>query len=113
MATDSEQMIRRRVPLSVYWPETIEVELARYPRIGTLQAELRKTGFVRLSQLEAASGGLLSDSGPYREKVFSCLRALLQEIYQQGLASLEADLVKGPISFTSRYLLLWAYKCEM
>jgi hypothetical protein len=25
---------------------------------------------------------------------------------------MEADLLKAPISFTSRYLLLWAYKRE-
>jgi hypothetical protein len=29
VATDSEHMIRRRQPLSVYWHETIEAELAR------------------------------------------------------------------------------------
>jgi ubiquinone/menaquinone biosynthesis C-methylase UbiE len=110
LATDSENIIRSREPLSVYWPETVEAELARYPRIATLQAELREIGFVRLSQLEVASRSLLTDSGPYRAKVFSCLRSLPQEIYQQGLARLEADLVQGPVSFTSKYLLLWANK---
>jgi ubiquinone/menaquinone biosynthesis C-methylase UbiE len=112
VATDSEDMIRCRAPLSLYWPETVEAELARYPSIGTLQAELHKADFVRLGQLEVESGGLLPDSGPFRAKVFSCLCALPAEVYQQGLARMEADLVKGPISFTSRYLLLWAYKCE-
>jgi SAM-dependent methyltransferase len=110
VATDSEQMIRCRQPLSVYWPETIEAELARYPSIGTLQAELHKVGFVRLGHFEVTSSGLLTDSGPYRAKVFSCLRALPKEAYQQGLARLEANLVKGPVSFTSQYLLLWGRK---
>jgi SAM-dependent methyltransferase len=112
VATESEQMIRCRAPLSVYWPETIEVDLARYPRIGTVQSELHKAGFVRLDQLEVESGGLLPDSGPFQAKVFSCLRALPDEVYQQGLAHLEADLLKGAISFTRRYLILWAYKRE-
>jgi hypothetical protein len=44
----------------------------------------------------------------HRAKVFSCLRSLSEEIYQQGLARLEADLVRGPVSFTSKYMLLWA-----
>jgi len=46
----------------------------------------------------------------HRAKVFSCLRSLSEEIYQQGLARLEADLVRGPVSFTSKYMLLWAKK---
>jgi SAM-dependent methyltransferase len=112
LATDSESIIRSREPLSIYWPQTVEAELARYPRVETLRAELREAGFVRLSQLEVESGGLLPDSGPFRAKVFSCLRALPEEVYQQGFARMEADLVKGPISFMSRYLLLWAFKCE-
>jgi SAM-dependent methyltransferase len=110
VATDSEHMIRRRQPLSVYWPETIEAELARYPSIATLRAELCETGFVRLGQREVATRGRLTDPGPYRARVFSCLHALPEEVYQQGLARLEADLAKGPVPFTSRYLLLWAHK---
>ena len=46
----------------------------------------------------------------HRAKVFSCLRSLSEEIYQQGLARLEADLVRGSVSFTSKYMLLWAKK---
>ena len=110
LATDSENTIRSREPLSIYWPETVEAELARYPRVETLRAELREAGFVRLSALEVASRGFQTNSGPYRAKVFSCLRSLPEEIYQQGLARLEADLVQAPVSFTSKYMLLWANK---
>ena len=84
--------------------------MARYPRVETLRAELREAAFVRLSALEVASRGSLTDSGHYRAKVFSCLSSLSEEIYQQGLARLEADLVQGPVSFTSEYMLLWANK---
>ena len=45
IATDSEEIIRNRTPLSVYWPETIEIELARYPRMKTLETELRDYWF--------------------------------------------------------------------
>jgi SAM-dependent methyltransferase len=110
VATDSEQMIRRRQPLAVYWPETIDNELVRYPSIARLRAELCEARFVRLGQREVASLGWLTDPGPYRAKVFSCLQALPEEVYQRGLARLEADLAKSPIQFTSRYLLLWAHK---
>jgi hypothetical protein len=103
-------MIRRRQALSVYWPETIETELARYPSIARLRAELCEGRFVRLGQREAGYRGWLTDPGPYRAKVFSCLHALPEEVYQQGLARLEADLAQGPVAFTIRYLLLWAHK---
>ena len=110
LATETENIIRSREPLSIYWPETVEAELARYPRVETLRAEPREAGFVRLSAIEVASRGFLTNSGPYRAKVFSCLRSLPEEIYQQGLARLEADLVQAPVPFTSKYMLLWAKK---
>jgi ubiquinone/menaquinone biosynthesis C-methylase UbiE len=110
LATDSEQIIRRRQPLSVYWPDTIKVELARYPEIAPLLTELSEAKFVRLGQQEIEACGWITDPAPYRAKVFSCLRALPEEVYQQGRAQLEADLQKGPIPFASRYLLLWAHK---
>ena len=36
--TDSTEIIRHRQPLSVYFPETIEVDLQRYPGISDLRA---------------------------------------------------------------------------
>jgi len=110
VATDSEQIIRRRQPLSVYWPETVEAELALYPSIAKLRAELVEASFVRLSQQEIVSSGWLTDPSPYRAKVFSCLHALSEEVYLQGLSRLEDDLAKGPLAITSNYLLLWARK---
>ena len=40
----------------------------------------------------------MASTGPYRAKVFSCLRALPEEVFEQGLKRLEADLAKGPVS---------------
>ena len=41
--TDSEWIIRNRIPLSSYFPDTVEPELARYPRIADLERDsLRK-----------------------------------------------------------------------
>jgi len=79
-----------------------QIDGTHYPRVETLRTELREAGFDRLSALDVASQGFLPDSGPYRAKVFSCLRSLSEEIYQQGLARLEADLVQGPVSFKSK-----------
>ncbi len=110
IATDSEEIIRNRTPLSVYWPETIEIELARYPRTDTLESELRDAGLVDLRQEEVRAVALLSDLAPYRAKAFSCLRLLSEDAFQRGLERLETDFTKGPIPSISRYLLLWAKK---
>jgi ubiquinone/menaquinone biosynthesis C-methylase UbiE len=107
-ATDSEEIIQSRAPLSIYWPETIELELARYPRINALESELQAAGFVNLRREEVSATGLLTDSTPYRSKVFSALRLLPEPTFERGLRRLEADLAKGPVPSVSRYLLLWA-----
>jgi SAM-dependent methyltransferase len=95
LATDSENIIRSREPLSVYWPETVEAELARYPYIETLRAELREAGFVLLSALDVASRGFLTDSGPYRAKVFPCLRSLSEESTNRAWHAWKPTLFKG------------------
>ncbi|HYZ74260.1 MAG TPA: class I SAM-dependent methyltransferase [Chthoniobacterales bacterium] len=108
IATDSEEIIRNRKPLSTYWPETIELELARYPRIDTLEVELREAGLLNLRQEEVCTTGWLGDLSAYRAKAFSALRLLPEDAYQRGLRRMETDLAKGPISSTCRYLLVWA-----
>ncbi|HXM01774.1 MAG TPA: class I SAM-dependent methyltransferase [Chthoniobacterales bacterium] len=108
IATDSEEIIRKRTPLSIYWPETIELEFARYPRIDRLETELRNAGFVNLRREEVGATDWLSDLSPYRAKAFSALRLLSEPTFERGLRCLEADLAKGPIRSLSCYLLLWA-----
>ena len=49
-ATDSEWIIRHRVPLATYFPETVEVELARYPPIAALRALYEQAGFVEINE---------------------------------------------------------------
>ena len=46
--TDSEEIIRRREILSGYFPETVEVELARYPRIAHLESWMAAAGLVAI-----------------------------------------------------------------
>lgn len=108
IATDSEEIIRNRKPLSTYWPETIDLELARYPPIDTLDIELRAAGLHNLRPEEVSTTGRLRDLSPYRAKAFSALRLLSEDTYERGLRRLEAEFAKSPILFVSRYLLLWA-----
>ncbi len=108
--TDSEWIIRHREPLALYFPETIGVELARYPNTRTLRAEIAAAGFGCLKEETAAHTYYLTDAAAYREKTYSSLHYLSDEAFQRGLARLEADLHNGPILCTSRYVLFWGTK---
>lgn len=108
--TDSEWIIRNREPLARYFPETVGVELARYPTTRTLCSEISAAGFGCLKEEAAAHTYYLTDAAAYREKTYSSLLYLSNEAFQRGLAHLEADLESGPILCTSRYILLWGSK---
>ncbi len=107
LVTDSPEIIRAREPLSTYFPETVEAELARYPSIVTLGTELRAAGFSDIAEVEVEFRQELADIEPYRAKVFSSLQLISQEAFERGLLRLERDFNSGPISCVSRYVMLW------
>lgn len=108
--TDSERIIRSRRPMAVYFPETIDVELRRYPRMTDLREEMGRTGFAGISQETVEFAFQLTDAGAYRDKAFSSLHVIPQEAFERGLTRMEHDLRSGPISCVSRYLMLWGTK---
>jgi ubiquinone/menaquinone biosynthesis C-methylase UbiE len=105
--TDSEWIIRHRQPLAAYFPETVEVELARYPRVPEILAMMRAAGFRETSESLAEFPYQLADAGPYRDRAFSSLHLIPPEAYARGLERMEADLRRGPIPCVSRYVLIW------
>lgn len=105
--TDSIDVIRRRRPLSNYFPETIAVEEARYPAIAYLADRMEQTGFVNIETQEVAFGYWLHDIQPYQDKAFSCLHLIPDEAFGHGIERLQTDLALGPISALSLYTLLW------
>ncbi len=107
--TDSEWIIRNR-PLSLYFPETVEVELRRYPRIGVLRKIMARAGFRQISETMVETHDSLSDIQPYRDKAFSSLHLISEEAFQRGIERMERELLSGPILRTIRYLLLWGAK---
>lgn len=109
VVTDSEWMIRNRLQ-SLYFPETIEVELARYPSIATLRAELAHAGFGALREQSVERSYEITDAAAYRAKAFSSLLYISDQAFEGGLARLESDLKRGPLQKTSRYMMLWATK---
>jgi SAM-dependent methyltransferase len=105
--TDSKEIIRQRSPLSIYFPETMALELQRYPRIADLREMMRQAGFSDLQETGAEFRYTLSDIQMYRDKAFSSLYLISEEAFTAGIRRMEHDLADGPIPYVSRYLLLW------
>ena len=107
-ATDSAADIARRRPLSSHFPETVPIELARYPAIETLRQEQADAGLTDLSEEYVELVYDLQDAQPYHDRAFSSLHLIPDDAFRRGLARLEADLAHGPVPCRSLYTLLWA-----
>lgn len=110
IVTDSEEILRNRQPQSVYFPETVAVELSRYPAIELLRTELIGAGFVELTEAAVEFSSVLPEIEAYRTQVFSSLRLIPKEAFARGMARLKHDFEQGPIPWVSRYLMLWGVK---
>jgi ubiquinone/menaquinone biosynthesis C-methylase UbiE len=108
IATDTPEIIRNREPLATFFPETVAVDLARYPHPDMLRAELREAGFADLAEEQVDFRTEIEDIDAYRQRTFSCLRLISDEAFQRGLSRLEHAIHIGPVPLVSRYLLLWA-----
>ena len=108
--TDSEDIIRRRQPLANYFPETVEPELKRYPRIHDLRQMMDTAGFEGIFEESVEFQTAIQDIQAYRDKAFSSLYLIPPEAFERGIRRMEADLLLGPIQVISRYLLLWGVK---
>lgn len=105
--TDSEWMIRCRQPLAAYFPETVEAELKRYPKLSQLQVMMSRAGFSQIAETTVEYHYNLTNIQPYVNKAYSALHVISEAAYQAGLAKMKADLQRGPIPCVSRYVLLW------
>ncbi len=105
--TDSEEIIRNREPLAIYFPETVKADLKRYHPIAELREEMETAGFVKLSETTVEFTYLLTDIQAYKDKAFSCLHLISKGSFKRGIEEMERDLETGSIKCTPRYLLLW------
>jgi ubiquinone/menaquinone biosynthesis C-methylase UbiE len=110
--TDSEEIIRCREVLSGYFPETVEVELARYPRIVHLEAWMTAAGLVETDVVVVEEPYEVTSAQPFRDKAYSSLHLISHEAWRAGVERLERDLVRGPIRGVSRYACVWGRKPE-
>lgn len=105
--TDSHDTIPRRRPLSSHFPETVTVELQRYPPVPRLLEEMAGAGFVEPRLVEVSRNYDLDDIQAYRDRAFSSLLLIEEEAFRRGISRLEADLARGPIPCISLYTIIW------
>lgn len=106
--TDSEYTLRNRQPLATVFPETIDVELARYPRIPFLTRLLKEVGFTDIQDVVVEFSFRMNDIQAFRDKAYSSLHLISEEAFHRGITRLEDELdEKGYIQNISRYMLLW------
>jgi len=108
--TDSEWIIRHRTPLAAYFPETVAVDLERYPRSDQLYQAMRAAGLAEFAEHQVEFPYQLTDAQVYRDKAFSSLHLIREEAWRCGLERMEEDLRSGPIPCMSRYVLVWGTK---
>jgi SAM-dependent methyltransferase len=110
IATDSAEDIAARIPLSSYFPETVAVELRRYPAIETIEAELSAAGFAVEPALHVSRRYPLTDISGYETKSYSSLLLISDEAHQRGLCHMRSDLERGPIEALSLYTIVVAVR---
>ena len=109
-ATDSEWIVRHREPLAVYFPETADVDLDRYPAIAELREAMNDCSFGEIGENMVEFAYRRTDLYAYRNKAFSVLHLIPDEAFLRGIERMEQDLRAGSIPGVSRYLLLWGTK---
>jgi len=107
--TDSEAIIKTRT-LARYFPDTIRVDMARYPKIGKLRVDMKAAGLTKAREKTVTMKYKIADLAPYQAKAFSCLRLITGRAFKDGITRMEEDLKRGPIKAESKYLMLWAEK---
>lgn len=108
--TDSEWIISHREPLATFFPETIEVNLQRYPTVAELVEGKKQAGFKNIVETMTDHPYTLQTAVGYKNKAYSSLHLISEAAFTQGLQQLEAALSKGPMQCHSYYLLIWGQK---
>ena len=108
--TESPELIVRRKPLSIYFPETAAADMKRYPSVTNLRLWMTRAGFTAQREKVHSHPYEKKDVKDYKDKAYSCLHMISEEAFTAGLKRMEADLQNGPIACLSQYLFLWGSK---
>jgi ubiquinone/menaquinone biosynthesis C-methylase UbiE len=110
IVTESEDDLRNRTPQVTYFPETIGVELERYPAIAEIETELEAAGLEIGAEIAVSMPQEVDDIAPYRDKAFSSLHLIPDQAFRAGLERMRDDLKRGPIPGVRRYTIVVARK---
>jgi SAM-dependent methyltransferase len=108
--TDSREIILQREVLSGYFPDTVDLELARYPRISQLRTWMAAAGLRELQVSMVEEPYELASIGPFRDRAYSSLHLIAEEAWRAGLEHLEHDMARGPVRGVSRYACVWGHR---
>ena len=106
IGTESEDDIRNRTPQVTYFPDTIAVELSRYPTVEMIQQELLDASFEVGETIPVSMPHEVTDLAPYRDKAFSSLHLISEEAFAAGIERMERDVAAGPITGVRRYTII-------
>lgn len=108
--THAEELIRNSMLLSRYFPETVAVNIARYPTVDEHREWMTRAGFREFSETVVSHPVTVTDSECYASKANSTLHMIPADAFERGLKRLERDLAAGPVTGLRRYLGLWGTK---
>ncbi len=94
--TESFWMIRARKPFAFYFPETVKVDLLRYPNPSVSRNMMELAGFENFISQEVTFTFLRSDIQDFRDKAYSCLHLISEDGFRKGIEQMEADLKLAP-----------------
>jgi SAM-dependent methyltransferase len=110
VVTESEADLRNRTPQITYFPETLDVDLNRYPSLDAIETELNDAGFELMKRTSVSMQQEVSDSSPFRDKAFSSLHLIPDGAFERGLALMQNDLRRGSITGVRRYTIVAAQR---
>jgi SAM-dependent methyltransferase len=108
--TESSWMICTRKPFAVYFPETVAVDIERYPKLSFMRNTMTYAGFEAVKSQAVSFAFLRSDIQDFQDKAYSCLHLISPEGFRIGMERMESDLKRAPIQWDSRYIIIWGSK---
>jgi ubiquinone/menaquinone biosynthesis C-methylase UbiE len=110
IVTDSEENMRKR-SLTKFFPETLQIELDRYPKINELNNHAEKNGFKMFTQTLAEGEIELSSYLPKLEaKCSSSIRLMKEEDFNRGIERVRKAAANNEKWFSSYTVLKYEKK---
>ncbi len=109
--TDSEEDIHRRT-ISEYFPQSVPLELDRYPAISEVRRAMEAAGWTgaHVTHTERTFPLDRPVLERFERKAYSALRLIPQSAFEAGIARLKNDLATGGAMVRELYTYVWGRK---